>query len=356
MRRLVTVFCLAMLGVGLSPAPAHAYFWEWIDSLSGPRYFGFQVEWRVWCQSNAPAQRRKALQRIKTDLLADKQRYESAWAGAEAIRKNELERVARESVPGRAATADPRKVEPPALYRKAVDFITLGETAVDVALDMLDAEPGLDLAYLAHVVTAAKLGAEQQFAAAAATSLGVPATVSSVPTEAPAVTRSDMRARFTSGVGLSLCDVTPGSRDKRFAKLNFGWGYDRKDKVNQSRVQFLGASIHNVVTPYVVIGTGAGLATFSSATDDRFFKFYVQPTIVDFHFLNTRKQAQEGGPWWPVPHLRYSNIIFPTGFEPGRFNGELSPRFPMELTHSLSIHFDLSSVIRHFQGTWKPQS
>ena len=41
MRRLVPLFCLAMLAVCPAPVPAHAYFCEWLDSLSGPK-----VRWR----------------------------------------------------------------------------------------------------------------------------------------------------------------------------------------------------------------------------------------------------------------------------------------------------------------------
>src|SRR5262249_16867752 len=49
MRRLTPTFVLVITCLCLFPQRADAYFWEWLDSLSGPKFRGFTVEWRAVC-------------------------------------------------------------------------------------------------------------------------------------------------------------------------------------------------------------------------------------------------------------------------------------------------------------------
>src|SRR5688572_5255123 len=72
MRRLRTVVALVVLSLALTPVPADAYFWAWLDDWSGPRFMGTELEWRVWCQSEQPGQNRALLlslrRRVRTEL------------------------------------------------------------------------------------------------------------------------------------------------------------------------------------------------------------------------------------------------------------------------------------------------
>ena len=79
MRRLAMVCSLAMLAVCLSPVPAHAYFWEWLDSLSGPRFGGVIGELELVCPvKDDLSLSSSTLASIKTQLGVDRALHAAA--------------------------------------------------------------------------------------------------------------------------------------------------------------------------------------------------------------------------------------------------------------------------------------
>ena len=64
MRRLCATLGIVVLSLAVCPARADAYFWAWLDELSGPHFIGFLVEWRVYCKAESVAQERQSLVKL----------------------------------------------------------------------------------------------------------------------------------------------------------------------------------------------------------------------------------------------------------------------------------------------------
>src|SRR5688572_26210434 len=64
MRRLCATFALVVLSLSVFPARAEAYFWAWLDDLSGPQFAGFLLEVQVMCKGKQVADSEHAILRL----------------------------------------------------------------------------------------------------------------------------------------------------------------------------------------------------------------------------------------------------------------------------------------------------
>jgi hypothetical protein len=137
--------------------------------------------------------------------------------------------------------------------------------------------------------------------------------------------------------------------------LNVGWGVDVKDYGNEfanvpedhNKIFTFGASYHAVVAPYLTVGAGGGGARFSSATTPAFSKLYIQALIVDFRPGGLFPGYPDR--WWNAFYLRGSGLIFPSGFELGRF-GRQRDQYPAEFVKTFGIHAEVGTLLKSLQG------
>ena len=332
MRRLCTTVAFAVvLSLSLFPARADAYIWAWLDDLSGPRFGGVIVEWRVYCRSESIAEKQQALLKLRkgyTDLLHT---YEAGVKGG-----------------GRG--------EP--YFRNAVSYMTAAITYIDFAIETLDKDPGADVSRLLQEAYVWQNNAKAHAAWAERLASREPPNPREAPGTPPPpdVSRERLMALFLPGIGVSfsLCEAKPGRRNTQFLSVNVGYAWDLKDANRDfdHRMVTVGASYNLIVSPSVTLGAGAGLATFSSKAGDSFSKAYVQPLIVDFRPFLLAEKYQRSSPWYHVLYFRGSVLTFPAGFEAGRF-GNQTERFEAELIPTFGIHFDFSPVIQDMQGKWR---
>ncbi|MEO5821482.1 MAG: hypothetical protein ABIT71_13335 [Vicinamibacteraceae bacterium] len=344
MRRLRTIVALVLLSLALTPVPADAYFWAWLDDWSGPRFMGTEVEWRVWCQSERPGQNRALLlslrRRVRVELAyyaaaaskdPDRQRHLDLAASYARISDSFLEAVL---YPGENADAD--KVDLRA--GKALQWRTLAADHYKWATsrkfivgDTMHAPEEPTLPPMSKAMTTGLLPAA----------------------DLPTVQLKSFAVSAPFSIAVSACDYKPLQRDRQFVSLKFGWAFDAKDRneVYDHRMVTIGASYNVVATPFLTVGSGVGIAVLTSKVRDPFYKFYVQPTIVDFRPGALGRDGGSRGPWWHVFYLRYSTMVVPTGFAADSFGGQ-TQRYSAELTNNVGLHADLTPVIRKLQGRW----
>jgi hypothetical protein len=323
MRRLTAIFGALVLLTAAVPSRADANFWKWIDDLSGPRFQGVQLDWRVWCRS----------QDLKTVLPGLRTRMSVIVTAAD---RNEAART--NNTNANAAFASARDA--------ARQAATLADQASSAGQNPLN-----DVGEIVWEALQWGHDAERHYQRA------LIYASNDTPSDSPPTPRTQRtvtpKSLLSFGLSASVCDVKPLTRNTAFATVNFAWGWDTKDAArdDRNRMVSFGASIHGVTTPYLTVGAGAGVAWFSSGSIDGFRKFYVQPYIIDVRPLAIVKRDSEYlGPWWHVVYFRYSTVMFPAGFEAGRFPG--SPRYGPELVHSLGIHADLEPLMRKLGGKW----
>lgn len=256
-KRLVSL--CALLVVCLLPSRADAHFWEWLDSLSGPRFHGYQIDYRVWCG------------------------YE------------------------------PESRIPPA------------------------------------------------GGSGGATQTG-PAQTSSAQQKA-----SEEKER-SLGFIVSLCKTRkPETRLARALALNVQWGqnanddhYDQISLPDGSKTgvdnKMVGIGANYLASPWdwAAFGTGIGVTWFSSNRAEAFHKVYLQPYVIDVKpLVFWRKKGTATDVNAPAGNLkqilvfRYNTLIYPTGFEAGRFH-DGNPRYPAELVHQVGFYFDLQPLVERF--------
>lgn len=341
MRRLVTVCSLAMLAVCVSPVPAHAYFWEWLDSLSGPRFGGVIYEVELVCGKTNLAVDLSTLHGVRERLGVEQGSYKGATFSGEAAeylgRARRYADVA--AIPLAAAIA---MVEEDRKARRRIDDAR--ERAITEAV----------LTALAWRTRAA-----QHFE----WGRRLHANETTDPRQQPGsydgeIGRLDVSIRMVpiGGLRTSRCKYLPLERDNHFLSAGVGVALDIKNDDGHSQGRHLmftgGFSYHKVIRPWLTLGAGGGLAVFSpSGADGLFAKGYIQPWIVDIKPAAFGGQASLGNAWRHFVFVRYSAITFPQGFDEGEFH-PASPRYPKELVHSLGIHFDLAPVIRQRHGNW----
>jgi hypothetical protein len=342
MRRLVTVCSLAMLAVCVSPVPAHAYFWEWLDSLSGPKFAGASVEVKVWCQTD---RRAEVIERVRSRLVTRSGPYRTVLVSTLPIPSSARLEFARRGVMA-ADTAE-----------------SLLKQAEAAANDKTDA-PRYDPSELFFEALRWRDYAYTQFAWAdraeeAARTKGFDfsediqraALLQGLPTPR-VLEKTQPRLAGFGGLSFSICPAEAVDRHTRSLNVTVGYGWDQKEanQADNNRMLTIGASYNFVVAPWLTLGFGAGAARFTSDTAETFSKGFVQPWIIDVRpfAMGQRKYSPEA--WRQVWFVRVSSITFPGGFDAGQFTG--SPRLRTELVHSIGIHADLDPVIRKAQLRW----
>lgn len=345
MRRLFRRLVFAALAVCLTPVSAQAYFWDWIDSLSGPEFHGTLIEWKVWCKTSRPTE---AVAKLRAKAEAVVRTYETAENNARDAFERKNLREAR-----RAATLS-------LTYIDAATLALEGRSSANPRAMLVSGLRwrGYALARFAYANTPAALRSDVE---------------PDAPVEVAVATEEVGVQAFAGGgpgLAVSLCDAGPYERHTRFLSVNVSWGSDNLERNDGDRntLVTLGASYHAVLTPWLSAGVGGGVASFSSVTAPAFRKWYIEPYIVDLRPARgivdlaawlkrpagTKVQDDKvpsTNPWPDVLFLRYSTILFPTGIEAQRFGGR-SPQYPAELIHSYGVHADLEPLVRKMRGRY----
>jgi hypothetical protein len=350
MRRLGTIVAFAVLSLGLTPVSADAYFWAWLDDWSGPRFMGTEVEWRVWCQSEHPWQNRALLLGIGRRIAVERARYAEAAAKVDRNHPSapEFERTLAyadaadrflEAALHPSATASDEQKNFVAL--RAVAWRSIAAAQFKWAKDLSEGKPADPM----KKPEQPDLPGGQAFTADA-------------PPARDGLAQAEQRAMMAGGlmaggIVVSACNSAALQRERQYVSLKFGWAFDAKDRndVYDHRMVTIGASYNVVATPFLTVGSGAGLAVLTSKVRDPFYKFYVNPAIVDFRPGALGRNGRSRGPWYHVFFIRYSTMVVPTGFDPGSFGGQ-TERYSAELTNNVGLHADLGPVIRKLQGRW----
>lgn len=317
-RAIVLVVALALL---VKPARAEAYFWAWLDDLSGPKYAGFLVELQVQCNVRRVADNPGELSVLRAAIETDRTRLSVATIkpGADTFFRN-----ARE------------------YSNKALEKIKDAQAAES-------REARTQLAYEAMVW---KNRAAAHLEWAESIQHGVQRNAS----EEPGVYDTNQRvALFVPGIGFnySICKYGMLERDRNFLRVNVGLAFDIKDdhEYGTSKMLTHGASYHVVASPWLTMGAGGGIATFLPSDRPAFSKWYVQPWMFDIRPGAWCKNADVRSPWRHFVYVRISAIVFPQGFEAGRF-AATSPEYGPELVNAVGVHFDLTPVLRGRKGNW----
>jgi hypothetical protein len=345
MRRLVPVFCLAMLAVCLAPVPAHAYFWEWLDSLSGPKFAGATVEVKVWCRTD---RRSEVIGHVRTSLAA---RSEPFIGLAE---------------PG--ADADPAARARFVFATRGLWAAKMAESLLDQAGAAAEARPGArrydpsevffealrwrDYAY-SQFVWAERAATVPKRDAAFSDDIQRAALLQGLPTPKAL---EEMTPRLTAaafgGLTFSVCPAEALDRHKQTLDVSLGYGWDQKEanQAENNRMLTVGASYNFIVAPWLTLGFGGGQARFMSANRESFSKTFVQPWIIDVRPFALRQKPYSPDAWRQVWFVRVSSVTFLGGFDEERFAG--SPRLRNELVHSIGVHADLDPIIRKARLRW----
>lgn len=340
MRRIVATVGVLVLCLGLFPARADAFFWGWLDDLSGPSFKGATFNWRVWCQTD-PNANTSSQTRLR-DARADQRRLDADLADFKT--------------PGRAESALKLYDEAKKRAQQSRRAISEGESADDSSARDAKLRASALLRLQAQVLLQAALYPEKLTAQQVIEFIDLLPEHGNVETE------------MVAGVGVeaSLCKMDPTQTTRSFLSANAGIGYNKPSglrdgkrepadyeyAVGDEQMVTIGLSYHAVVAPYLTIGAGGGMALFSSKSLPTFKTWYVEPYILDVKparfFFGPSILAD-------MFAFRYNGVIFPTGFEPGRFERWTdaertvkgpSFRLPAELVNSVGLHIDLEPLLK----------
>ena len=333
MRRPLTVLAFVVCSLAAFPSRADAYFWDWIDDLSGPSFWGVTVEFRIWCSFEDSRNNRGYLVSLRRSIMEAAEKYEAA------------------------ATDAPASSTRQQYYQQATQAVQRGLKSLDRALNDLASGPRADVSDSVLEALVWHKRGEERFERGKSTPDTSMIVADALPPDGNRVARSGTDTGG-GGISVSLCKASQFARQSQFLTVNIGYGWDKAkedeagNSVNLSnKMVTMGASYHAVIKPFLTIGFGAGLATFTSNTTEPVHKLYVQPYIIDFKPLALRKNSQLRGPWWHVLFFRYDTILFPAGFAEGSFEGQ-KVRFPAEIVHSVGIHADVEPLLRKWMDTW----
>lgn len=330
MRRSRLVLVLAVLWLAITPTSAEAWFWRWLDDLSGPQFIGGSFELRVWCGSPGGQSRKDVIDEVILRLEGSRTAYAAAAADArndESVRKYY----------SRAVEAATQALK---FFRSAIGDDS-DRTKVDGRLIA-----GLEWRHVAkeNAEWAERVGAGKPDDPTLRPAPGIPE-------------RSGNRLMWVGGVAgfggsASICPFKPLDMNRTFLSVDTSFGIDTKDenRGDGNKMFTLGTSAHYVLTPWLAVGTGVGRAWFSSSPGN-FQKWYLQPVIVDVRPFSMRGKPQLNSPWRHAFYVRYSNITFPQGFEAGRFGGR-SEAYEAELVHAYGLYLDLEPFMRKKRRRW----
>jgi hypothetical protein len=374
MRRLTRVLSFALLAVCLSPLPAHAYFWEWLDSLSGPKFGGGSVELQLWCVTEKRA-----------DILAN---FQTELEGLVLLRKNDegeiqafekrLKEFQLQIDEGKINRTELPSLAPRLQFvqrglvaaREAIErFNTLKTTGgkptnrarakgakssvpeVDAGEEFWEALQWRDYA-MGQLLWASQVeklaGNDPALQAAAVQKLPIP-RFRNPKKQGPQVGAG---VGYLVGVSTSVCLADAIDRHKQALNLTFEFAWDHKEgaEASNNRMRKLGLSYHFIFAPWVRAGFGAGGARFYSGEAPMFRRWYIEPSIVDIKPLAIGQHKYSPQAWRQVFYVRVNSLWFPGGFPPLKFGD--SPRLRNELVTAIGVHADLSPIIRKARRTF----
>ncbi len=334
MRRIATTLVLVALSLTLVPARADAYFWAWLDDLSGPRYMWLPIaEVQVVCTYTSAANDPQALWLLDAELREETARFKYEAAADIPARTYFLEAVAHIEA-ARAQIKDAMQALTRPERPDVTSIVVKGLHRREQALHAF--EQGWRFK---------RTGTDPRKERGARAESTYFDADGSVPRRE--------RIGFL-GASFSVCPATTLDRDKHYLKVNLAYGWDAKDRNEGqgNKVWSVGASYHYVLTPYFTAGTGIGVSRFSFRGDQpTFHKLYLQPVIFDFRPVGLVTNSTLRSPWWHVPFLRYSNMFYPAGFEAGSFAGQTS-RYRQELVQSVGVYADFAPLLRKRHKRW----
>ncbi|MGE3958654.1 MAG: hypothetical protein AB7H96_18220 [Vicinamibacterales bacterium] len=345
MRRSVVSILLVVFSFCLWPTRAEAFFWDWLDDLSGPSFKGVTFNWRIWCLSDTKVQEQVVIiHRIEIGRSVEALLNRLRPIAAQPLSSGGRLAVAAAELADTAVSTANRAVDVQRAGRDALGLVRLSIAQRDLAETMTRRAESVGQQNLPLDV------ADQQLMAAATEQVSGPHTES-----------------VNVGITVSLCSNDPERNTRGYLSANVGWGYNTQPlyRIDSTRLVTLGLSYHAVAARFLTVGTGGGVAIFSSNQLQTFSKPYIEPYIVDFKpfLIPWKKKASSTATtdvpppsWWKETiSFRYSTLMFPTGFEPGRFRRWTdldskvvapSPRFPAELIHSVGVHVDLEPIMK----------
>ena len=386
MRRPIAILLIAALMSGLVPARADAYFWDWIDGLSGPQFGGDLTQLKVFCRSD---EQEDVLKEYEAKLQALQVTYTTKMtpliAATTAGAKNrqsanaaeasaQIAEIGRTSVSPAAATIEPLDLQI-ALYQRGLNAISAASryvAATRAALKDANAQddPG-ELFFEAvrwrryaegqavWVDRVSRIANDPNRQAAFDATPFILGAIKGLPPARVADERWKGHS-VPSGYLVSVCGADALDRRKDF--ISFELGISRRDRkpgndVNRNRMYSYSVAYHRVLTPALDVGFGIGAARFTSHTADGvklepFYKLMLQPVIVDVRPLAIGKDKYSPDAWEQLLYVRFGMTTFPQGFEAGKFGGT-SPEYPKwEFVRSVGVHVDFEPLIRKIRGRW----
>src|SRR5262249_37009464 len=216
MRRMTLTFVMTIASLCLFPQRADAYFWEWLDSLSGPKFLGFMVEWRLQCWTDNFQE--NFVRATEAEVVARRQALEIARINPTAEAKinllqGALDAAVSANALAKLATSSP--MPPPdvsiGLAEAALAWERLARARTDAASDGQRAETARN-----ELTRLADDARQKEDTARTALSASL------VPYVLPA-----------AGVIVSVCPAKTLDRRRASLELNISWGWDKKNSDNK---------------------------------------------------------------------------------------------------------------------------
>lgn len=332
MRRAIVTLCLVLASLAAFSSRADAFFWSWLDDLSGPKFRGIAVDWQLWCRNKDIPVTGSMIRMSKMQLDEDSVRLfqpaiSHAPRGGPAHRSFEAAEVAAQAA--RRALSE------------AETLVLIGDTAGTLRSYRAAVDAWSDAADLF------KEGLKEPDSAPVRANETFQKEMSAREKQAP----FKKRGFPSAGVLVSLCDHEPHQQMTRFVAFHYGFGWDfkKENAAEQNRMVTLGLSLHSIVKPYLTVGTGAGVVAFTGEDVDGFYKAYVQPFIIDVRPIALfRSGERKNDPSSQLLLIRFDGMVFPSGFKAGQFGGT-SKRFKAEFVPNIGVQFDLTRYIWKWQ-------
>jgi hypothetical protein len=304
------VLCLLM--IVLAPRPAHAWF-ELLDYLSGPGpFYGYKIDFRVWCAGEA------------VPLRALGEKVEEAFTGS--LSHDEIERGVA--------------------HKKWLEIVK-GVTQINQRLDVIPKDE-LDM-----------LTSERERLFPEPASLAPALSVLEFRQRANAVLDTFHRTTASiasTGIFISLCGpekTRSWAVEVGFTSLqamsNANYAHDHTIRLNM----ITGGLSYRVPLPvdrdFIDVGLSAGQYRFSSRGFEGFSGMIVEP-FVDLHGPTNLIHANGLKKLGALITVRLGLVWFPGGFDGEQFAS--SPSKPQrisgrEATPSATIFFNLAPLLRH---------
>ena len=202
MRRLCATLGIVVLSLAVCPARADAYFWAWLDELSGPHFIGFLVEWRVYCKAESVAQERQALVKLNASLRKELQEHSDTLKTA--------------------TDPDARRY-----FGNAVLYSASAVAYIEDAIKSIDEDANRDVSPLVLKAFVWRSHASAHFEWGR--KIVGKRTDGETPPQEPAEKPLPLGTRsffpLVGGATLSLCNAKPLHRDRQFLTVSVGYAY-----------------------------------------------------------------------------------------------------------------------------------